>query len=77
MVVCYVHVFSPAEFQFYTCLASLVLQAPVCVVLMDWQQAAATTQHVFLLMALNGLSYHLQTMMAWVLMAFVSPVTHR
>ena len=30
-----------------------------------------------LLMVLNGILYHFQTMMAWVLMEFISPVTHR
>lgn len=67
---------TPAEFQFYSCLASTVLQIPICFGFMDYTLAAKTTFHIFIWMVLNGLAYHYQTMTAWVLMEYVSPVTH-
>lgn len=67
---------TPAEFQFYSCFASTILQIPICLVLMNYEQAAKTTFHIFVWMVLNGLMYHYQTMTAWVLMEYVSPVTH-
>jgi hypothetical protein len=44
---------------------------------MDWQEAFNSSKELMVMMLINGLSYHFQTMMAWVLMSFVSPVTHR
>ena len=44
---------------------------------MDYTLASKTTFHIFIWMVLNGLMYHYQTMTAWVLMEYVSPVTHR
>lgn len=67
---------TPAEFQFYSCLASTILQIPICILWMDYALAGRTTFHLFVWMVLNGLMYHYQTMTAWVLMEYVSPVTH-
>ena len=35
------------------------------------------TWTVVICLVVSGISYHYQTMMAWMLMSFVSPVTHR
>jgi solute carrier family 35 protein E2 len=43
----------------------------------DEQAFSKLTMGTFLLMAVNGLLYHFQTMMAWNLMQFLSPLTHR
>lgn len=67
---------TPAEFQFFSCMASTILQVPICYWLMDYTLASKTTFHIFIWMVLNGLMYHYQTMTAWVLMEYVSPVTH-
>lgn len=69
--------FSPAEFQFYSCFASTILQLPVCLLFMDYKLAGETTLLSFIWMVLNGIAYHIQTMTAWVLMEYLSPVTHR
>ncbi len=45
--------------------------------LADFNQVWQTDSYSLLLIIVNGVSYHYQTMMAWVLMAYVSPVTHR
>ncbi|ESO07911.1 hypothetical protein HELRODRAFT_150388, partial [Helobdella robusta] len=68
---------TPAEFQFYSCLASTVIQLPICLFFMDYSTAFdSTTMLTFAWMLVNGLMYHVQTMTAWVLMEYVSPVTH-
>ncbi|KAI0243358.1 Solute carrier family 35 member E2A [Lamellibrachia satsuma] len=68
---------SPAEFQFYTSIASAVIQIPCCLMLVDIVKAQDNmTWTVFLCLIVSGISYHYQTMMAWMLMSFVSPVTH-
>jgi len=67
---------TPAEFQFYSCLASFIIQLPFCLYWADYKLASQTTLHIFVWMILNGIMYHYQTMTAWVLMEYVSPVTH-
>ena len=67
----------PAEFQFYSCFASIIIQLPFCLYLADYTLAGQTTLYSFIWMILNGVMYHYQTMTAWLLMEYVSPVTHR
>jgi solute carrier family 35 protein E2 len=67
---------TPAEFQFYSCFASVIIQLPICLILMDYSLAAQTTVPSFIWMILNGFVYHIQSMTSWVLMEYVSPVTH-
>lgn len=68
---------TPAEFQFYSCLMSLLVQTPICLYFMDYRQAYNNTTLLSgVWMLLNGLMYHYQTMTAWVLMEYVSSVTH-
>jgi len=69
--------YSPAEFQFYTCSAAFLFHLPASLFLLDEQQAAQITSSTALLMFINGLLYHCQTMMAFTLMQFLSPLTHR
>jgi len=68
---------SPAEFQFYTCSAAFLFHLPASLFLLDDKQAAQITSTTTLLMFVNGLLYHCQTMMAFSLMQFLSPLTHR
>lgn len=65
---------TPAEFQVYTC--STALAADVLLSLFLPHSSMVITRPVWFLMLLNGVLYHFQTMMAWVLMEFLSPVTH-
>jgi len=68
---------SPAEFQFYTCSAAFLFHLPASLFLLDDEQAAQISLSTAVLMFINGLLYHCQTMMAWSLMQFLSPLTHR
>lgn len=70
--------FRPAELQFYTSLASIVVQIPVSVLLVD----LPTLEHslsfkLFAAFLLNGVFFHFQSITAYVLMDYISPVTHR
>ena len=69
--------YSPAEFQFYTCSAAFLFHLPVSMFLLDDKQAAQIASSTMVLMFINGLMYHCQTMMAFSLMQFLSPLTHR
>lgn len=68
----------PAELQFYTSLASIVVQIPVSILLVD----LPTLEHslsfkLFAAFLLNGVFFHFQSITAYVLMDYISPVTHR
>ncbi|CAK9815965.1 Solute carrier family 35 member E2A [Anthophora quadrimaculata] len=69
--------YTPAELQFYTSLASIVVQIPVSILLVDLQ----TLEHslsfkLFTAILLNGVFFHFQSITAYVLMDYISPVTH-
>ena len=69
--------YTAAELQFYTSLASLVVTIPTCGLLMDWDKVMATTDStMFMCLVLNGIFFHYQTISAYVLMDYISPVTH-
>lgn len=69
--------YSPAELQCFTALASMVVQLPTSAFLMDFSRVSRTFNWDMLIALLfNGVSFHLQTMTAYVLMSFISPVTH-
>jgi len=70
--------YRPAELQFYTSLASIVVQIPVSILLVD----LPTLEHslsfkLFAAFLLNGVFFHFQSITAYVLMDYISPVTHR
>ena len=82
--------YSPAELQYYTALYSLVIQIPCLFFLIDWGNAYSiltsendeSTQlsallHMAFIYLINGIFFHFQTITAYVLMDFISPVTHR
>ena len=63
---------------FYTSLASIVVQIPVSILLVD----LPTLEHslsfkLFAAFLLNGVFFHFQSITAYVLMDYISPVTHR
>ena len=43
---------------------------------MDWDKVAATDLTMFSCLVLNGVFFHFQTISAYVLMDYISPVTH-
>ena len=82
--------YSPAELQYYTSLYSLVIQIPCLIFLIDWgnllsifngeddeSAQLSTLIHMAFLYLINGIFFHFQTITAYVLMDFISPVTHR
>ncbi|KAF4525280.1 hypothetical protein B566_EDAN009363 [Ephemera danica] len=69
--------YTPAELQFYTSMASVVVQIPASMLLVDLQQVSNETDHTLLFaFLLNGLFFHFQSITAYVLMDYISPVTH-
>jgi len=69
--------YSPAELQCFTALASMVVQIPTSAFLVDfWKVRSSISLSMASYLILNGVTFHLQTMTAYVLMAYISPVTH-
>uniref|UniRef100_A0A1B6KKG7 Sugar phosphate transporter domain-containing protein n=1 Tax=Graphocephala atropunctata TaxID=36148 RepID=A0A1B6KKG7_9HEMI len=69
--------YTPAELQFYTSMASVVVQIPASVLLVDLADVAeSTTTTQLSLYILNGVFFHFQSITAYVLMDYISPVTH-
>nr|CAD7585580.1 unnamed protein product [Timema genevievae] len=67
----------PAELQFYTSIASVVVQIPASLFLVDLSSVHKTTDStLFLAFVLNGIFFHFQSITAYVLMDYISPVTH-
>ena len=68
----------PAELQFYTSIASIVVQIPACFFMMDLEKVHRTLDMTLLtVLVLNGTFFHFQSITAYVLMDYISPVTHR
>jgi len=67
----------PAELQYYTSLASIIIQIPVSLVLVDIYAVSNTSLYLLLMFILNGVFFHFQSITAYVLMDYISPVTYR
>jgi solute carrier family 35 protein E2 len=69
--------YTPAELQFYTSIASIVVQVPACFFMMDLDKVHRTLDMTLLSsLLLNGVFFHFQSISAYVLMDYISPVTH-
>ncbi|KAK3759117.1 hypothetical protein RRG08_040671 [Elysia crispata] len=69
--------YTPAELQFYTSIASVVVQVPACYFMMDLDKVHRTLDiTLFTALLLNGIFFHFQSITAYVLMDYISPVTH-
>ncbi|GJQ67303.1 hypothetical protein Trydic_g8203 [Trypoxylus dichotomus] len=68
--------YTPAELQFYTSLASVVVQIPASMWLVDISNIERPEIKHILYFTLNGLFFHFQSITAYVLMDYISPVTH-
>ncbi|XP_046741272.1 solute carrier family 35 member E2A-like [Diprion similis] len=69
--------YTPAELQFYTSLASVVVQIPVSIMLVDLPALQhALSARLLSAFLLNGIFFHFQSITAYVLMDYISPVTH-
>ena len=68
--------------QFYSSLFSLGVQLPSMLFLLDdpvtfFTSSSSLSKEYLWCCVLNGVFFHFQTMSAYVLMDFISPVTHR
>lgn len=68
--------FRPAELQFYTSMSAMVVQIPVSLLLVDMSSVFENNWVIFGFI-LNGIFFHFQSISAYVLMDYISPVTHR
>lgn len=69
--------YTPAELQFYTSISSVLVQIPACFFLIDFEKAEASMSGMMILsLVSNGVFFHFQSISAYVLMGYISPVTH-
>ncbi|XP_013384812.1 solute carrier family 35 member E2-like [Lingula anatina] len=69
--------YTPAELQFYTSAASMVVQIPVGLLMIDFEHVWPNlTASMVTALILNGVFFHFQSISAYVLMGYISPVTH-
>ncbi|KAL8587350.1 hypothetical protein ACOMHN_045597 [Nucella lapillus] len=70
--------YRPAELQFYTSIASVGVQIPACFLMLNLDKVQGKLDLTMLFFYLcNGLFFHFQSISAYVLMDYISPVTHR
>ncbi|KAJ3655324.1 hypothetical protein Zmor_014459 [Zophobas morio] len=68
--------YTPAELQFYTSIASVVIQIPATLLLVDIHHSKSFDFNILFYFMLNGIFFHFQSITAYVLMDYISPVTH-
>lgn len=69
--------YNPAELQFYPNLAAVIIQIPTWYFLVDFKKLSAQMNHdLAFAIFLDGVSFHGQTITAYVLMSYVNPVTY-
>ncbi|KAK4879767.1 hypothetical protein RN001_007913 [Aquatica leii] len=68
--------YTPAELQFYTSIASIIVQIPASIMLVDMHHTDKPDVKLVLCFVLNGLFFHFQSITAYVLMDYISPVAH-
>lgn len=68
--------FRPLEVQFFSSATSVVILVPICYLTVDMSQETFGLINIFLFI-INGVSFHMQTLLAFTLMSYISPVTYR
>ncbi|XP_076451424.1 solute carrier family 35 member E2A-like [Babylonia areolata] len=69
--------YTPAELQFYTSIASVGVQIPACFLMMNMEKVQGKLDLTMLFFLFcNGIFFHFQSISAYVLMDYISPVTH-
>ncbi|XP_074039775.1 solute carrier family 35 member E2A [Leptinotarsa decemlineata] len=68
--------YTPAELQFYTSVASIVVQIPTTLLMVDMATGDKIGPKLIFCFILNGVFFHFQSITAYVLMDYISPVTH-
>ncbi|XP_047484122.1 solute carrier family 35 member E2A-like isoform X2 [Penaeus chinensis] len=71
------YIYNPAELQFYPNLAAVMLQVPTWYFLVDFNKLSQhMSKNLAMAILLDGISFHGQTITAYVLMSYVNPVTY-
>ncbi|XP_071513204.1 solute carrier family 35 member E2A-like [Panulirus ornatus] len=71
------YIYNPAELQFYPNLAAVLLQLPTWYFLVDFDKMyRQLDSNLLTAIILDGVSFHGQTITAYVLMSYVNPVTY-
>ncbi|XP_014676965.1 PREDICTED: solute carrier family 35 member E2-like isoform X1 [Priapulus caudatus] len=69
--------YSPAELQFFSSSASMLVELPTIFLMIDITQLEQNMTHTLAMGLLaNGLFFHFQTITEYVLIGYISPVTH-
>jgi len=70
--------YTAAELQFWVSLVASIFQIPLLCYNVNILSATRSTSFIlFLLYIFNGISYHIQSVAAYAVMAYISPITHR
>ncbi|XP_042889488.1 solute carrier family 35 member E2A-like isoform X2 [Penaeus japonicus] len=71
------YIYNPAELQFYPNLAAIMLQLPTWYFFVDFNKLSQQmSKNLATAILLDGISFHGQTITAYVLMSYVNPVTY-
>ncbi|KAK4318198.1 hypothetical protein Pmani_010775 [Petrolisthes manimaculis] len=71
------YAYNPAELQFYPNMAAVMLQVPMWYFLVDFAKLQTKLdKNLISAIFLDGISFHGQTITAYVLMSYISPVTY-
>ncbi|UJR37120.1 hypothetical protein I4U23_029824 [Adineta vaga] len=69
--------YTPIQLQFWTSLLACVFQLPLLYSYVDLSSIIqSTSRDLMILYIFNGIFYHLQSISAFTLMAYISPITH-
>ncbi|CAL1264955.1 unnamed protein product [Larinioides sclopetarius] len=69
--------YSPPELQFYTSVASICVQIPTLILMVDVSLVSTNfTYKMLMLLVINGISFHCQSITEYSLLSYISPVTH-
>src|SRR5579871_2507821 len=70
--------YTAVELQFWASLVAAVFQLPLlCYNVNILSAIRSTSSTLILLYIFNGLSYHIQSVAAYAVIAYISPITHR
>jgi len=68
--------YTPSEMQFYTSVASCIVTLPTMLLMVDSTAVASIDMKMLFCLLMNGIFFHGQTISAYYLMDYISPVTH-
>jgi solute carrier family 35 protein E2 len=70
--------YTAVELQFWASLVAAIFQLPLLFYNVNILLAThSTSSTLFFLYIFNGISYHIQSVAAYAVMAYISPITHR